>query len=133
AREDIRGVKFRRWESSVGSGVYNKYLDPGGGEDFDDFYMFGNNRETVGNCTSINITQELFLDGFIYTVDQMTNTIFGSSCNNIEAEGYMVDCTVGNNVFVLNSNSIFRSAIVNNCRVLYFRGGSFNVNLGQNC
>lgn len=53
---DWRNVKFRRWETSLGSGILTLLSDPGGGVAFADFYTF-NNVDGAGavDCFDVNL------------------------------------------------------------------------------
>jgi len=46
---DFRSIQFKRWETSLGSGIYTEVTDPGNGENSVDFYTFANGINAYRN------------------------------------------------------------------------------------
>lgn len=109
---DWREWKFRRWETSVGSGIYTEFTDPLGGEAYIDRLTFGNSS-SGGTCSSIAIDpialSDITLNGA--PSDQLNNILisdvsyslkFDKTCYNINLTGGVAK----HNIFKPNSNNL---------------------------
>lgn len=94
---DWREWTFIRWETSVGSGIFTEFTDPGGGEASQMFYTFAD-LSNGGTCSSIRIDEissgDVALNGA--PSDLLNNTLisadsfnitFDKSCYNINLNG----------------------------------------------
>lgn len=68
--EDWRNVKYRRWETAFGTGIYTATSDPGGGAASIDRYIF-NNTQAATNTADVSIGRKT-------SGDQLCNITFGT-------------------------------------------------------
>lgn len=145
---DWREWEFRRWETSLGSGIFTEFTDPGGGVAYQDFKTF-NDSQTGSTCSGIEIKPIVEEDVLNSTApsDYLNNIIIGSdsfdikfenSCWNINLETLAkfitftptinnIDFTGATHVYAGYDCIIFKNAAFQQYLSFYDGGNSLNV------